>query len=244
MSTFGRVDKDLHLLRLSESELRAAYEHDSEALHDQICHHCIRIAWRRHARTGDPVRSLLHLVAANAYTQFLKAVPSEEPEYDQDLLEAYVIEAQRKNEVYFCFGFFVRSEYVRICDAAVAYAPRELMPPQSIFATVPHHKWACLLEQPSRLHAGHAALLKLREFWDAWERRVATDPLTRETVRIVTAATGDDPSALQAFFLDSRLSMLESMIEQSGIAMRHNQADVSVDRFIKAGAWNAKLDLE
>lgn len=233
MNMFGRVDRDLELLRLSRSDLRAAYKEDSDAVEDQIDHHCMRLAWKMHVRTGAPVRNLLHVAAANAYRDLTRLVPSEEPEDDQDLLGSFITQAQRKNEVLVCFGFFLRPEYRRVCHAAVATVPGEFLASQTIFATVPQHLLACMVDRPSRLHMAHAALLKLREFWGTWEHRVATDPLTRETVRRVKAMTGDDPWCMGMFFLDGRVSFLESFIELSGVPFKAGHADVGIDRVVE-----------
>lgn len=211
MSLFGRIDKDLTLLRLSPAELKQAVEADLSAVYEQLEHHCIRLAWKEHARTGAPVRDLLRVIAGNAHLRLMAAVPNEEQEHDEELLRALISDALRQNEVYVCFGFLLDAECRGICRAA---AEGNFPPRRSIFENVPWHMAQSLSGQRSSLHAAHAALLKLRDLLNDYRRNVTTNLLTRETIRIVAAVTGQDPQLSESFVLDARLSLMLSWVAE------------------------------
>lgn len=218
MNLLGPTDKDLHLLRLGLADLTAACEVDCHAVYDQLDHHCMRLAWKEHARTNAPVRQLLHTIAGNAHARLMAAVPNEESEYDDELLHALVRGAQRKNEVKVCLGFFLDKECRDICRAVVE---DDFHRHRGIFDTVPHHLVECWSGRSSQLHAAYATLLKLRDLWSEYRRGIAVDPMARETVRKVAAATGKDPRLLDTFVLDMRLSLLNSWIAELEVGTRY-----------------------
>lgn len=218
MNLFGPTDKDLHLLRLDLADLTAACEANCDDVYDQIDHHCMRLAWKEHARTSAPVRQLLHVIAGNAHARLMAAVPNEEPEHDGDLLRALVRSAQRKSEVKVCLGFLLDKECRDICRAVVE---DNFHRHRGIFDTVPHHLVECWSETSSQIHAAYAALLKLRDFWSEYRRGVAADPIARETVRIVATVTNQDPQLLDTFVLNVRLSLLNSWIAEHEAGTRY-----------------------
>ena len=209
MNIFGRTDRDLDLLRLNPAELKLEVAADLCAVYEQLEHHCIRLAWKEHARSGVPVRNVLRVVSGNAHIRLMEAVPNEEPEHDEDLLHALINDAQRTNEVKVCLGFLLDDECRNICRAAVDNT-RSLA--DGVFQTIPWH----LIEatKTSRLVAARNALLTLRKLWNEYRCNVATHALTRETVRIVAAATEMDPQLSEATVLNRRLQLLNSFIDE------------------------------
>lgn len=216
MKLFGHTDRDLPLLRLPLIELEAAIEaNTSDPVYDQIRHHCIRLAWKESARCGAPVRDLLQVIAGNAYLRLMKAIPNEEPEYDEELLHALIEETERMHECRICFGFLLHRECRGLLQAALLGSfPQK----QSIFAGNPHllYDYYAAGGPYSQFRVAQAAVLKLQQLWDDYRRNVATDPLVRETVRIVAAETGLDPRLSSDFdFIGWRLHLLNRWISES-----------------------------
>lgn len=206
MSIFGRTDRDLHLLRLNADELKAARFSDVE---DQLKHHCLRLAWREHARTGACPRELAEAIAGAAYIRLYEAVPDDE--FDAELLSQKIEDVRRANELWVCFGFMLVEECRILCLAAV---DGPFPPPGSIFENRFGMLIPYLPERNSRLRLARAALLKLRDQLEEYRRRVATDSRVRETVRIVASVTGKDPHLLDSCVLNGRLRLLETWIEE------------------------------
>ncbi|GAB3102225.1 hypothetical protein [Lysobacter terrae] len=209
MNLFGRTDRDLPLLRLSASELATA---DQKSLHTQINHHCTRLAWKQHARTGAPVRDHLNAIAGAAYIRLNEANP--DVEFDDDLLGLYLEEAQHFNEIEVCFGFLVQRECFLQAKAALSEDTSTRL--NSILWSP---RLACMMlvlhtMYPNRLRAGRAILERLNDYWHANRRRVAMDSTARETVRIVTQATGRDPALSECLALSSCLYLTRCWSEQ------------------------------
>lgn len=205
MSIFGRTDKDLHFLRLCPAELKAAKRAD---VHDQLNHHCIRLSWREHARTGAPVRDVLGASVGAAYIRLNEVDPDDD--FNDELLSIFIDDAQA-DHLRTCTGFFLDNECRTLCRA-VLVGP--FPPPNSIFGG---RAWALapyLTDNPTRLQMARAALLKLQDLWNEYRCNVATNPLVRETVRIVANATRKDPQLSQTLILDRRLCLLAEWIAE------------------------------
>lgn len=206
MSIFGRTDKDLNLLRLPATDLRAIEQH---VILDQLFHHCIRLAWREHARTGAPVRDLLRQIMGAAAIRLYEACPDEE--FDDELLSIIIHDALAENELHICLGFLLKGEAKALCDAAFE---GPLPPRYSIFEGRP----GLLTYLPSRAEIALAALLKLHDLWNDYRRNVASDPLARETVRIVANVTGEDPNLSDCFVLNNRIALLRWAVAELAAA--------------------------
>lgn len=202
MSIFGRTDHDLHLLRLPIIELRRVEQH---TVLNQLFHHCIRLAWREHARMGTPVRDLLPVVVGNAALLFYQACPDED--FDDELLSIIIHDAMVKNDLHVSFGLLLDAEARAWCKAAFI---GPLPPRYSVF----EHRPGLLSNSPCRTQAALAALLKLHDHWNDYRCNVANDPLAGKTVQILSRMTGKDPQLSDCFVLNRRIAFMQSAVAE------------------------------
>lgn len=195
MSIFGPIiDSDLPLLRLAPAALNTLTADEQWEFHDQLAHHCFRVVWKEFARTGAPVRDLLSIAIGNAYAIYAKAC---DRRLNEEMLARAREDARRLHEIGTCLGFLLDEECRTIMQGTLTPYPTA----HSIFTNDdlgPHAKRG----QPISMLLAWALLNKLRKMWENYRRNVATDPLVRETVRIVQHTTGRDPHLMSCPRLD------------------------------------------
>ena len=131
------------------------------------------------------MEDLLDLIVGRAALNYAQAFGYEESDH---FIELDMDQARADNEWRTCFGFYLEERIERI-HREVRADP-------------------CLIAMGWRVYLFE----QLRKQWDDYRDHINSDPLARETVRVVQAATGRSPHLETCANLDTQLLMAEIVV--------------------------------
>lgn len=173
MNVFDQVIGNLPLLQLSRVKLARLSGQSLTDFYDQVRHNCIRLAWLQCATTGRPVRHALEFAAGRAH--FRIAEVRGHDVYER-LMDIGMQHAQRENELWTCFGFFLEGEIEHLIREEYAGPVLRSVLPRQTHALGTF----CYAERLKRL------LIDYRE-------NIRTKALSHDTVRIIGRMTTLSP---------------------------------------------------
>lgn len=233
MNLFGKTNPDLHLLQYSSVQLKELVQEGSQygLLNEQLSHHCIRTAWLESRHANTPVRSLLEEVTARAYAVLYTHAPLDMGPSDPigvDDIVSDVGDVRRMHDKDVCLGFLLDTEAAALHEVATGGDPEKLW--HGLFGGGVF--WEYQVEIPpvyvdtdfsldnmppfsSFEQQAYAMLLVLRRWWSLCSVRIATDALSRETVRRVTQMMGKASAQPDLSLLDWRIEHVRKYLVAS-----------------------------
>lgn len=207
MTLFGPIiGGGLELLRTPPEKLKKLSWQAQWDFKRQLRHHCIRQAWRLSAASGMLEVDLLDLIVGRAESNYAQACGDEVTEH---FIELDMDQARADNEWRTCFGFYLEERIERIHRVV--------------------RSDLCLITMGWRVYLFE----QLRKQWEDYRDHINSDPLARETVRVVQEATGRSPHLETCANLDIQLLMAEIVVScfEAELGVKLVRAIRSEDRY-------------